>query len=390
MALTQVMVVAGEASGDQHAAAVVAEIRKRIPEIRFFGMGGPALAAAGLERLFLASEISVMGVAEVVPKLHRILEVMRRLEKAARRRKPALALLVDVPDFNLRLAQRCKRLGIPVVYYVSPTVWAWRTSRVLQVADRVERMLCILPFEPDFYRRFGVAAEYVGNPVVEASPASAPPQHFRAALGLDPGRATVALLPGSRRSEVSRILPAMTRAAGLLSREKPDLQFVLPVAPGLDADECRRHVHVQPERLTLVPGRAAETVGASDVAIVASGTAVLEAALMERPLVAVYRVSPLSYAVGRLLVDVPHITLVNLLLGKRVVPELIQAEMTPEAIAREVRLLLSAGPARDQMLAALAQVRESLGPPGAAARAAEAVLSVLRARSPDHAMWGKP
>lgn len=363
------LVVAGEASGDRHAADVVAALKARRPELRFFGMGGERLAAAGVELVHGSHEISVMGITEVLPKIPRILTVLADLARAAAERRPVAALLVDVPDFNLRLAKRLRVLGVPVAWYISPMVWAWRPGRVKAIAARVDRMLCILPFEEEFYRGTGVAARYVGNPVVEQVPAPAEPASFRRALGLPVEGRYLALLPGSRRSEISRILPTLVEAAKKLGEP-----VIVPMAPGLDrAAIVEAFAGV---RAHFVDGRAAEVVGASDVAVVASGTATLEAGLMQRPLVVVYRVAPVSYLVGRAMVKLEHFSLVNLLAGRGVVPELLQRGFTAEAVARHVGELWS-GPARVAQLRGLAEVRAKLGGPGAAGRAADAVLELL-------------
>jgi len=377
MALVQVMVVAGEASGDQHAAELVAQLRRQRPELRFFGMGGQKLVAQGVEALYGAHEVSVMGLTEVLPKLRRILSVLSGLKRAAARRKPDLAILVDIPDFNLRLAKALKRLGVPVVYYISPMIWAWRQGRVKQVAQRVDRMLCILPFERDFYTKAGVAADYVGSPVLEQLPAPAPREGFRQQLGLEVSRPTLALLPGSRMSEIRRILPTMVRAAEHLSALHPGLQVVVPVASTIPREEILQRFQGRTVTPVLVEGRAPEAVGASDAAVVASGTAALEAGLMARPFVVVYRVSFLTYLMGRWLLKVAHVALVNLLAGRRVVPELLQGDMTAEKIAGALEPLWQPGPAQTAMLEGLEEVRAKLGTPGAARRAAEAVLALL-------------
>ncbi len=370
-----VLVVAGEASGDQHAADLVAALKAKRPELRFFGMGGPRLAAQGVELVHGAHEISVMGIAEVVPKLPRILAVLKNLERAAMARRPACAILVDVPDFNLRLAKRLKALKVPIAYYVSPMVWAWRPGRTKAMARLIDHLLCILPFEEKFLRDRGVRATYVGSPVLEQVPPVAPPALFRAALGLDDGRPVLAVLPGSRRSEIARILPTLVEVARRLSATHAGLQVAVPVAPGLPRELVARPFEGSGVTPVLIDGRAPEVVGACDVAVVASGTATLEAGLMRRPLVAVYRVAPTSYFVGKLMVKLPFFCLVNLLAGKRVVPELLQADMSADRIVAEVEPLW-AGPAREALLAGLDEVRASLGPPGAAARAAEAVLAL--------------
>lgn len=377
MGAPQILVVAGEASGDQHAAAVVREIRRRAPEVRFFGMGGTRLAAEHVDLLYRAEEISVMGLTEVLPKLRRILKVMEGLERAARRRRPACALLVDVPDFNLRLARSLKRMGVKVAYYVSPMIWAWRPGRVEQIAARVDRMLCILPFEERFYEGTGVSARFVGHPLLERPPPG-PPAAYRAALGLAPGRTTVALVPGSRPSELRRIFPGMLDAAELIRARRPDAQFVVPVAPTLSEQALRpylaRHATLE---VKLAPGRVDEAVGAADAALVKSGTSVLETALMLRPMVVVYRLSWLTYLVGRLFVRLAHFALVNLLAGRTLVPELLQRQATPERMAQELLPLLDDGAARAAQLDGLAEVRSSLGAPGAPRRVAEELLTHL-------------
>jgi len=373
---SQILVVCGEASGDAHASELVAALQARRPELTFFGMGGSRLQARGVELLYGAHEVSVMGITEVLPKIPRILQVMRGLAEAAAERRPACAILVDIPDFNLRLAAKLKALGIPVVYYVSPMIWAWRRGRVKTIARLVDRMLCILPFEEAFYREAGVSARYVGSPVLEQVPAPASAAEFRQRLGLTQ-QPTLALLPGSRMSEIRRILPAMVGAARTLVQERPELQVVVPVAPTISRAEILQRFEGSGVTPVLVEGHAPEVVGASEAAIVASGTAVLEAGLMQRPLVVVYRVSLVTYWVGRMLLKVAHVALVNLLAGRRLVPELLQGDMTPERIAGEVRKVWLPGAPREQMLQGLAEVRGTLGSEGAAVRAAEAVMELL-------------
>ena len=317
-----------------------------------------------------------MGFTEVLPKVPRILSVLRGLARAARRRKPKVAILVDIPDFNLRLARRLKAAGIRVAYYVSPMLWAWRPRRVRQIARDVDRMLCILPFEERWYREHGVAARYVGNPLLDRVPEPAPPETFRRALGLDPVRPTLALLPGSRLTEIQRHLRPMVEAARLIAHEYPPLQIVVPIAAGIPRHLIEAPFAGKALSTLFLHERVPEAVGACDVAIVASGTATLEAGLMHRPMVVIYRVSTPTWLVGRAMVKVPHIALVNLLSGRRVVPELLQRDMTPERIANEVRRMWS-GPSRDIVVRGLADLRRHLGERGASQRAAEAVLELL-------------
>ena len=371
-----ILVVAGEASGDQHAASLVSELRAARPSLRFFGMGGGRLAQEGVELLYDAHEISVMGFTEVLPKIPRILKVLGGLVEAAKVRRPALAILVDVPDFNLRLARKLKAMGVPVAYYVSPMLWAWRPGRVKQFARDVDRMLCILPFEEDWYRQRGVSAKYGGSPVLDHLPPALTAGSHRRALGLDPERPTLALLPGSRMAEVRKLLPSMVDAARTLALKRPGLQVVVPVAPSIPREEVEARFENTGLRPLFVDGRAPEAVGASDVSIVASGTATLEAGLMQRPLVVVYRVSALSWLIGRMLVKVAFVSLVNLLVGRRVVPELLQDQMQPAKIVGEVERLWE-GAGRAEAEAGLQELRAKLGEPGAAKRAAEAVLELL-------------
>ncbi len=369
--------MAGEASADLHAARVLEELARRRPGLKAFGVGGPRLRAVGLEALAPAEDISVMGLAEVLPRIPRILGILRGLARAAAERRPKAALLVDLPDFNLRLAARLKKLGVPVVYYISPTIWAWRQGRARKIAKVVDRMLCILPFEERFYQGTGVAARFVGHPFAER-PAPAPPEAYRAELALPASRTTIAMVPGSRPSELKRIFPPMLDAAERLRAAHPDAQFVVPVAPTLDraalAPYLAAHAALD---VKLVDGRTEEVVGASDAALVKSGTSTLEAGLMLRPMVVVYKLSWLSYAVARLLVRIAHFALVNILAGKGLVPELLQGEASAERMAAEVERLLGDPAAREAQLAGLREVRASLGEPGAAGRVADEVIGVM-------------
>jgi lipid-A-disaccharide synthase len=373
----EILIVAGEASADLHAARALEELRRLRPGVHAFGVGGPRLRQAGLEALAPAEAISVMGVAEVLPRLPRILGILRALKRAAAERRPRAALLVDLPDFNLRLATTLKRLGVKVVYYISPTVWAWRRGRARKIARVVDRMLCILPFEPEAYRGTGVQARFVGHPFAER-PAPDAPAAYRTGLGLPAGRTTVALVPGSRPGELKRILPHMLEAAERLKARHPDAQFVIPVAPTLAREAVTPFLasHATLD-VTLVDGRTDEAVGAADAALVKSGTATLEAGLMLRPMVVVYRLSWLTYLLGRLLVRIAWFSLVNILAGRRVVPELLQGEASGERMAAEVEALLSDRSLRETQLQGLREVRASLGTPGAPTRVAEELAEVL-------------
>jgi lipid-A-disaccharide synthase len=370
---TELLVVALEASADLHGAAVLRELKALRPGVRAFGAGGPRMRAEGLEALIRAEDHSLMGIAEVIPALPRLLESMDVLRDAARDRRPRAALLIDSPDFNLRLARRLRELRIPVAYFIGPSVWAWRTYRVRQIARDVARMLVILPFEARFYAAHGVKAVYVGNPVADG--------HRGAPVLPDKGASPVlALLPGSRAQEIRRIWPPMLEAARILRSRHPGLRLVVPVAPTVD-----RALLGEAAGVEIVEGRAPEVLAGADAAVVASGTATLEAALALTPQVVVYRTNWLNWLIGRLLVKVRFLSLVNLLAGRAVVPEVLQADCTPERIAAAAEPLLAPTPERGAQVEALKAIRADLAPPGspgAARRAAEEVLALLEEHAP--------
>jgi lipid-A-disaccharide synthase len=375
----EILIVAGEASADLHAARALEELRRLRPGVRAFGVGGPHLRQAGLEALAPAEDIAVMGLAEVLPRIPRILGILRTLARAARERRPRAALLVDLPDFNLRLAAKLKKLGIPVIYYVSPMIWAWRQGRARKIARIVDRMLCILPFEERFYEGTGVSARFVGHPFAER-PQPEPMAAYRARLGLPAGRTTVTIMPGSRGPELKRLLPPMLDAAERIRAAHPDAQFVIPVAPTLQREALLPHLARHPAlEVKVLDGQAEQALGASDVALVKSGTSTLETALMLRPMVVVYKLSWLSYLVGRLLVRIAHFALVNILAGKGIVPELLQRQASPARMAAEIERLLTDRTAREAQLAALGEVRRSLGEPGAPERVAQEVARAMGA-----------
>lgn len=362
------LIVAGEVSGDIHAGNLLDSLRRIRPSIRAFGIGGDRLKEAGFLCIAGIDELAHMGLVEVVRELPRIRRIMQLLVDEAARRKPALAVLVDSPDFNLRLAARLKKLGIPVVLYVSPQLWAWRKGRVRTVRRLVEEVLCVLPFETDFYRTFGVRARYLGHPLVD--------DFDREGLldtTVEVRRDRLALLPGSRVMEIRALLPAMLAALRRLTRDLVD-DVVLIQAPG--TAETVREVTAQSgldPRVRIVTGkdRRPELAGCA-LAWTASGTATLECALLDVPMVVGYKMRWLTWMIARLLVKVPHIALVNLIADERAVPELIQKDWNPDTLASVTRELLS-GPGLVDQKRALARVRGLLGQPGASRRAAEAI-----------------
>ena len=372
------MIIAGEASGDAHAAELVAELRRRHPQLHFFGCGGPRLEAAGCELLVSYKQLNVLGLFEVATHLPRIYGLLRQLRRAMRRRHPLAVILVDFPDFNLRLARRAFHWKIPVIYFISPQLWAWRSRRVNLIRRTVQRMICIFPFEAKFYAQHGVTVASVGHPLedrIARARASFPDaEAFRAGLGLDPETELVALLPGSRHREVAFHLDTMLEAARRL-RAEHNLAFVIPVAPTLDPDELQNSIP-PPMRAwvhLIRPENTYAAIAHSRLAIVASGTATVETAILGTPMVVVYRLSSLTYRLGRRWVRTPWVAMVNLIADKAVVPELIQEGFEPAAIVNWANRLLPEGPERERMRNDLSAVRAKLGAPGAIGRAATEV-----------------
>jgi len=370
------MVSCGEPSGDVYAGALATEIAARIPSAEIFGLGSDRLRAAGGRLVGDFKGISVTGLTEAIRVLPRSYAMLRRLVDAARATRPDVFVAIDFPDFNFRLMAALHRLGIRIVYYVSPQLWAWRPGRMRTMKRFVDRVLVIFPFEEPLYRREGVDVLFVGHPLVDLARPLEPRDVFLRAHGLDPALPTVAVLPGSRPNEVHRILPGLAAAVPQIRIKVSDVQFVVACAPNLVEAQFASLRDIRPEPPVLVWNRTDDVLAASDVVVTASGTATVQAALHERPMVVVYRLSPLTYTLGRPFVKVDTYAMANLVAGHRVVPELIQEEFTPERVTRETVALLTD---RDRWTAtrdALRDVRTKLGKPGASGRAAEAVLEV--------------
>ena len=372
----RIMISCGEASGDMYAGALAAELRRRVPDAEIFGFGGPRLKDAGGRLVGDYGPLSVTGITEAVKIIPRSFAMLRKLVDAARELRPHVFVAIDFPDFNFRLMAALRRLGIPIVYYVSPQLWAWRPGRMETMKEYVDRVLVIFPFEEALYQRAGVSVQFVGHPLVDLIRTGQDRVAFLHDRGLNPEAPTVALLPGSRRNELNRIVPIVTQALPLIRARVPGVQFVVACAPGMPDNLFAPLVNEANESLVLVRDRTDDVLAASDVVITASGTATIQAALHERPMVVVYKVSPIEYRLGKPLVKVDTFAMPNLVAGKRIVPELIQDDFTPERTAEETIALLTDVSKRDEMRAALAHVRQQLGTPGATARAAETVLEV--------------
>jgi lipid-A-disaccharide synthase len=381
-----IFISAGEASGEHYGALLVESLQRRLAAAgqtaRFFGMGGQRMAGVGLEVVVRSEDMAVMGITEVVRHLPRIYREFSRLKRAIRERRPDVAVLIDFPDIHFKLAEQLHNLGVPVIFFVSPQLWAWKKHRIRLVRKYVDRMLVIFPFEEQFYRDRGVSAEFVGHPLAELPPPAITRAQFAAENTLDPAKTWIALLPGSRAKEIRDNLPEMMQAAKLLFRRyhleqgNPELQFVLPLAPTLTPEQRRfvsEMVNRLREGLTIrlvdVPraeGAVSRTAGAAAAlfharaSVVASGTATVEAALIGNPFVVVYRVSPITYAIAQRVVSVPHIAMANLIVGRRIVPELIQNNFTAANIVQEIEPLLPDGAPRQSMMQELRRIRNLL------------------------------
>ena len=372
---TPILISAGEASGDMYAARLAKALRAR-SDVQLFGMGGTRMRDAGVELVADCSEVSVVGIVEIAKKYPALKRVWKRLVGEAARRKPRLAILTDFPGFHLRLARALKRQGVQNVYFVCPQFWAWRPWRANLVRRRFVRALCIFPFEEEWYRARGVNADFIGHPLVGHVAAKRTRAEFVAAYGLDASKPIVALLPGSRSGEIAHHMPTLMQACRVI-QERHKVQFVLALAQGVKRSQIA-HYLMPDISMHVVEDATYDALGAADLSIVSSGTATVEAALMDAPMIVVYRLAPLTAAIARLLVRTPMFAMVNLIAGKMVVPELVQKDFTAAKLASEVLRLLGSPDARAEMRRGLAEVREKLGPPGAVERAADLIASMLK------------
>jgi lipid-A-disaccharide synthase len=374
------LMVAGERSGEVYGAELATALQARLGETKIFGCGGEAMRKAGVETTVDLRDFALMGITEVITDLPRAYRTFNKLLEEVERRKPELAVLIDSPGLNLRLAKRLKRKNIRVVYFVSPQIWAWKKWRIKHIKARVDKMLCLFDFEEAIYRKAGISVEFVGNPLVDLVRPNLSRQEFFIQAGLDVDTPTVALLPGSREREVFYNLPTMLDAATRLALTRK-IQFVIAVAPSLDPRwlELRlQKYYVGRAAVRTVTQATYDVLQHSDVAVVASGTATVEAALCGRPMVVVYRVSPITFLLGRFLVDVPFYSMVNLLAGKPVVKELIQGDFTAQAVAGQIEYLLDHPEAREEMVREFRALKPRLGPGGAIQRAADAVIREMQ------------
>jgi len=372
------MIVAGEASGDMHGANLAKALKRLSPEASICGMGGTAMAEAGVEILYDAARMAVVGIIEVLSHYSDIRAARQTLLTALRDHRPDLLILIDYPGFNLMLAAQAKKLGIPIFYYISPQVWAWHASRVKKIRRLVDRMAVILPFEKKFYRQRGMAVNFVGHPLLDTVASHLSRAEFLARHQIPADATVVGLLPGSRKKEIANLLPVYLDAARLLADGHDELVFLLPLAPSLSRADLDAHGLADcPVQVRVIDSDRYDMMAACDAVIAASGTVTLELAILDIPMVVAYRTSPLTCWLARKLVDVKYMSLVNLVADRQVVPELLQEEVTAESLAAQLAPLLFAPKVIAAMRDGLAEVRERLGGPGASERAARIALEII-------------
>jgi lipid-A-disaccharide synthase len=365
---------AGEASGDMYAARLATALTNRL-DVKIFGMGGPQMRAAGVDLVMDYDEVSVVGITEIMKHLPSLLKAMEKMVSEAEQRKPALAILTDFPGFHLRLARKLKPRGIRNVYYICPQFWAWRPWRANLVRRRFEKALCIFPFEKEFFSKAGVSTEWIGHPLVGTVKATKDRKQLCEEVGLQAGRTLVTVLPGSRSAELAHHMPVLQEACARIHARMP-VQFLVAAAHPRDL-ELLKSGWTPGLKLQVVAGATYNALAAADAAIVSSGTATIESALLDTPMVVVYRVSPVTARLAKPLVRTPYFAMVNLIAEKRVVPELVQDDFTPARVTAEILRLLQDPNARTAARTGLAEVRKRLGPPGAVERAADAITGLL-------------
>ena len=373
----KVLIVTGEASGDLHASHLVKEMLTLEPDVYCYGMGGEKLRAAGTHIVFDIAQLAVMGITEVIRHFGQIYRVFTTLKGLLKNDRPDLIILVDYPDFNLRLAKVAHKYGVPVLYYISPQIWAWRTNRIKQIAKVVKKMIVVFPFERSLYEEAGIDVTFTGHPLLDIVKATKSKEENIKHFGLDDHKTTIGLLPGSRITEVKKLLPPMVGAAQQLAEQFSNLQFILPVAPGLQKREIEKLLQDSKVGISVVDNSIYDVISTAHLVVVASGTATLETALLSTPMVIIYKMSPISYLIGKKLVKVPYIGMANIMAGKKVVPELIQNEVTADNITTEVVHLLRDDHYYQSVCEDLTSINRELGKPGASKRAAQIAVNML-------------
>lgn len=380
--MKRIMIVAGEASGDLHGSNLVRSALSLDPDLKFYGLGGENLRNAGIDLLFDLEHQGLFGFLEIVSSLRSTIGIYRSLKASLTRDRPSAVVLIDYPDFNLRLAKSAKRLGIPVFYYISPQLWAWRQGRVKKVDRYVDRMAVVFPFEPDFYQRYGVEVSFVGHPLLDVMDPPRPKEEVKTELGFDPSQPLLGLLPGSRMSEIKAHLPLMLESAGRLNAGRPNgVSLAVAQADSLGSGDLTPFLELGPKDVKLVAGHTHDLQNAADVILTASGTATLETALMLTPMVVIYRLKLLSYQIFRRMVKIEHVAMANLIAGEEVVPELLQNDARPDNIVTELNRILDSPEDRRRMVEGLTLIRKKLGGHGASLRAARLLLETINSRT---------
>jgi lipid-A-disaccharide synthase len=375
--MKKVLIVAGEASGDLHGSRLVNALLKIDPDIYSYGIGGEKMEKEGVKIIFNASELAVVGIFEVLTHFKVIIDAFQTLKRLIHEEPPDLLILIDYPDFNLRIARTAKKRGIPILYYISPQVWAWRMKRVKKIAQLVNRMAVVFPFEVPIYEKERVEVDFVGHPLLDVVKAELSQQEALERFGLEPAKVTIGLLPGSRKGELRKILPAMLDAAKVLEEKLKDVQFILPLASGLPEGEVLEMVKEKSIHVKIVRGDIYEVINTCFLVIVASGTATLETAILGKPMVIVYKISFLTYLIGRMMIAVKNIGMVNIVAGKEICPELIQGAANPQRIAQEVMRIVRTPGIYQEMQEELKRIKEKLGQPGASLRVARIAYQMM-------------
>ena len=376
--LLKIMLSAGEVSGDLHGARLAEELRAAVPDIELIGFGGERMEQAGVRLIRNFASYNVMGVWEVIKNLRRIFELLDMLTESMKKEQPALLVLIDYPDFNWRLAKRAKQLGIPVFSYIPPSAWAWRKGRAKDCAAIADEFVAIFPFETKVYEEAGANISFVGNPLVDTVKPELEKDEARGFFGIRREEHAILLLPGSRKQEIEMLLPPMLEAAKILLKEQPGTKFFLPVADGIHRELLEEKISRAGVPVVLADRYRYALMSIADAAMATSGTVVMEAALLDLPCVVLYRMAKFNYMIGKLLVHVDNFSLPNLLLGRRIQPELLQDEVEPVRIAEEISKLYKGETERETVLEGLRKASERLGPPGSAKRVAEKILSAAR------------
>ena len=372
----KIMFSAGEASGDTHGASVAKALLEKYPKAQLFGMGGDLMKQAGVDIIYDIQQLGFIGIVEILKHLPTFFKLRSFLKEAMLREKPDVLVCIDYPGFNMKLAKVAKELHIPVVYYIAPTIWAWNKGRGKDIAKTVTKVASIFPFEAEAYREFGVDVEFVGNPLVDIVHPTMSYESALAHFGADTTSRNILLMPGSRKQEVEGLLPTMLAAAERLYEHHKDLKFFLPRAHTILREDIDRILQAYSVPVTVTEGHNYDLMQICTACIAASGTATLETALMNVPTVLIYKVAPVTYGIGKVLVKIDHIGLPNIMAKRRIIPELLQGEVTPENIERELGKILDDGAVYTQMKADLVQVKVELGAPGAVQRVADVIASV--------------